>query len=187
MISIRRCAQKSIQRMQTGETRGGGGGAECFTLTHQWIPSFPPKLPTQELNHGLEVIRNCHSKEVLLHYRRVSNRFEAHDNYRKRTRVHTSRFSQSRERSDVCRVCMAHPNLLWDLSSCRILEQRDPLQGPHQLQDLGRTMRVISGWRLVSAPCKCHGAALRRTSTNALPLFPARFGNCRPANETAFD
>jgi len=160
--------------------------------THQWITRFPPKLPTQKLNHGLEVIRNCHSKEVLLHYRRVPNRFEAHDNYREKKCVHVhGSVSQVRDgrtdgrESDAhampCHVC--NPNLLWDLSSCRILQQRDPLQGQHQLQDLGRTMREISGWRLVSAPCRSHGAALR-TSTNALHgVFPARFGICRPAND----
>jgi hypothetical protein len=144
-------------------------------LTHQWISRFPPKLPTQKLDHGLKVIRNGHSKEVLLHYRRVSNRFEAHDNYRKRKRdayrhvdmrvVHGS-VSQFRDGRMPCHAvpCM-HPNLLWDPSSCRILGQRDPLQGPHQLQDLGRTMREISGWRLVSSRCRSHGAALRCVQT----------------------
>ena len=46
---------------------------------HQWLSSSPPELLSQELNHGLEVIRNGHSKKVLLHYRRVSDRLEAHD------------------------------------------------------------------------------------------------------------
>lgn len=143
-------------------------------LTHQWIPSFPPKLPTQKLDHSLKVIRNGHSKEVLLHYRRVSNRFEAHDNYRKkkRTQIDMSTCVSCTDQSvsfatdgwDGRMPCM-HPNLLWDPSSCRILEQRDPLQGPHQLQDLGRTMREISGWRLVSSRCRSHGAALRCVQT----------------------
>jgi hypothetical protein len=52
----------------------GGHGA------HQWLSCFPPELLAQELDYGLEVIRNGHSKEVLLHYRRVSDCLEAHDN-----------------------------------------------------------------------------------------------------------
>jgi hypothetical protein len=71
-------------------------------LTHQRIPCFPPKLPTQKLNHGLKVIRNGHSKEVLLHYRRVSNRFEAHDNYRKKGK------KKGRAIDMVGRRCVCH-------------------------------------------------------------------------------
>ena len=155
--------------------------------THQWITRFPPEFPSQKLNHGLKVIRNCHSKEVLLHYRRVPNGFEADDDYRitktdadrhDTTCVHVhGSVSQFRDgRPMQCHVC--DPNLLWGLSSCRILEQRDPLQGPHQLQDLGRTMREISGWRLVSTPCRshCRGAAYKYKRASG-----AR-GICRPAN-----
>jgi hypothetical protein len=140
-------------------------------LTHQWIPRFPPKLPTQKLNHSLKVIRNGHSKEVLLHYWRVSNRFEAHDNCREKNRKPIDNACHVSFATDGwmggwmpwmdAMPCM-HSNLLWDLSSCRTLEQRDPLQGPHRLQDLWRRMREISGWRLVSSAYRYHAAALQR-------------------------
>lgn|SRR6266850_5701525 len=47
---------------------------------HQWFPRFPLKLLAQELDYGLKAVRDRHSEEVLFHYRRISDSFEAHDN-----------------------------------------------------------------------------------------------------------
>jgi hypothetical protein len=38
------------------------------------------KLLAQELDYGLEAVRDRHSEEVLFHYRRISDSLEAHDN-----------------------------------------------------------------------------------------------------------
>ena len=49
------------------------------SLTHQRLSRFPVELLAQELDHSLEAVRDRHPEEVLFHYRRISDRFEAHD------------------------------------------------------------------------------------------------------------
>jgi hypothetical protein len=47
--------------------------------SYQRFTSFPPQLLSQELNHCLKSIRGRNFEEVLLHYRRISNRLKPHD------------------------------------------------------------------------------------------------------------
>ena len=47
-------ARSDMHRGKSMQRRRGLTGLTMFT--HQWIPRFPPKLPTQKLNHSLKVI-----------------------------------------------------------------------------------------------------------------------------------
>jgi len=173
------CTEKGIQRRH--------GGA-----THQWIPRFPPKLPTQKLNHSLKVIRNGHSKEVLLHYRRVSHRLEAHDDYRekeKRTARSTRRYachgsvvqSASRRKDGriammPCYMCASEPFVgsffLQDSRAAR--PSARPASTAGSWADSEGDKWMASG---VIVPRCGAGAALRYKRASVLS------GNCRPAND----
>jgi len=60
----------------------GRGGKRKIDIREQRLPRFPVELLAQELDHGLKAVRDRHPKEVLFHYRRVSDSFEAHDDFR---------------------------------------------------------------------------------------------------------
>ena len=64
--------------------RGGGEPS----LTHQRLSRFPVELLAQELDHGLKAVRDRHPEEVLFHYRRISDRLEAHDDCKRATNEH---------------------------------------------------------------------------------------------------
>jgi hypothetical protein len=156
------------------------------SLTHQRLSRFPVELLAQELDHSLEAVRDRHPEEVLFHYRRVSDRFEAHDDceqskVRRRGWGWTGLVSRC-----WCRDGRMARNLWRGPSSCMTLKQRDPPRGWHQLQDLARSVGETSvGWRRVSVPCRTVCAV--RDPSCRVSLYP---GNCRqlcPDSTRAFD